>query len=113
MEDIKEIIKVFKCLEFETYEWNIYYDGKLQINCDTMTTYLDKLLNYIEQLEKENQKLKQQNKEFKINTISKNKIREDIRQLESYLYVGKNAPQDFLQYRIKAKIQALQDLLEV
>ena len=40
----KEIIKVFKGLEFETYEWDVYYDGKLQINCDTMNTYLENIL---------------------------------------------------------------------
>lgn len=97
MEDITEIIKVFKCLEFETYEWNIYYDGKLQINCDTMTTYLDKLLNYIEQLEKENFELKQREIIHKLEVkpkdnfyeyydfIPKSVIREELRTLKNML----------------------------
>ena len=45
------------------------------------------------------------------NYISKDKIREKIKELERYIYTGKNAPQDFLQYRVKAKIQGYKELL--
>lgn len=47
-----------------------------------------------------------------LNSIPKSKIKEKIEELEKYIYKGENAPQDFLQYRIKAKIQVLQELLE-
>lgn len=43
---------------------------------------------------------------------SKQKIKDKIEELEKFIYTGENAPQDFLQYRIKAKIQVLQELLE-
>ena len=46
------------------------------------------------------------------NSISKEKIKEKIEELKTYIYKGENAPQDFLQYRIKAKIQVLQELLK-
>lgn len=49
---------------------------------------------------------------FEKQFIPKSKIKEKIEELEKYIYKGENAPQDFLQYRIKAKIQALQELLE-
>lgn len=45
------------------------------------------------------------------NYISKDKIREKIKELERYIYTGKNALQDFLQYRVKAKIQGYKELL--
>lgn len=51
-------------------------------------------------------------KAIRHNYILKSKIKEKIEELEKYIYKGENAPQDFLQYRIKAKIQALQELLE-
>lgn len=50
--------------------------------------------------------------DLKKNSIPKSKIKEKIDELEKYIYKGENAPQDFLQYRIKAKIQALQELME-
>lgn len=46
------------------------------------------------------------------NYIPKSKIKDKIEELEKYIYKGENAPQDFLQYRIKAKIQVLQELME-
>lgn len=39
-------------------------------------------------------------------------IQDKIEELKKFIYTGENAPQDFLQYRVKAKIQALQELLE-
>ena len=36
----------------------------------------------------------------------------EIEELKSYIYKGKNAPQDFLQYRIKDKIQGYEELLK-
>lgn len=49
--------------------------------------------------------------EMKENYISKEAIRNKIKDLESYIYTGENAPQDFLQYRVKAKIQGYKELL--
>lgn len=46
------------------------------------------------------------------NYISKQKIKDKIKELERFIYRGKNAPQDFLQYRVKAKIQGYKELLE-
>lgn len=40
------------------------------------------------------------------------KVKDKIEELKRFIYTGENAPQDFLQYRVKAKIQALQELLE-
>ena len=104
----EERIKKFKDLIL-----NEHYCDDCNNLCGIGETFpLEFVAKYIIKLEKENQKLKQQNKEYKINTISKNKIRNKIEQLECFLYTGKNAPQDFVQYRIKAKIQALQELME-
>ena len=50
--------------------------------------------------------------DIKSNYIPKSKIKEKIEELEKYIYKGENAPQDFLQYRIKAKIQVLNELME-
>lgn len=44
--------------------------------------------------------------------ISKQKVKDKIEELKNYIYTGVNAPQDLLQYRIKLKIQALQELIE-
>ena len=44
--------------------------------------------------------------------IPKQKIKDKIEELKPYIYKGENAPQDFLQYRIKAKISVLEELLE-
>ena len=43
--------------------------------------------------------------------IAKDVIEEKIKELQPYIYEGKNAPQDFLQYRVKAKIQGYKELL--
>ena len=43
--------------------------------------------------------------------IAKDAIEEKIKELQPYIYEGKNAPQDFLQYRVKAKIQGYKELL--
>lgn len=59
----------------------------------------------IKELQKENEKLKEY-------SIPIQKIKDKIKELEKWIYTGENAPQDFLQYRVKAKIQALQELLE-
>ena len=84
-EDIKEIIKVFKCLEFETYEWDVYYDGKLQINCDTMTTYLKKLLNELERLQKENSNI---SRELIHRTDELNKLLEENKVLKEHFDIS-------------------------
>lgn len=88
-------------------------DGKMvSVNRLEFLEAIENLLTKHKELEKENQKLKQQNTELKKNTISKNKIRNAIEQLKPYIYVGENAPQDFLQYKVKAKIQILEELLQ-
>lgn len=46
------------------------------------------------------------------NYIPRQKVKEKIEELRPYIYKGKNAPQDFLQYRVKAKISVLEELLE-
>ena len=62
----------------------------------------------LQDLEKLQKAIERAEKEF----IAKDKIREKIKELKKYIYTGENAPQDFLQYRVKAKIQVLQELLE-
>ena len=62
----------------------------------------------LQDLEKLQKAIERAEKEF----IAKDKIREKITELKKYIYTGENAPQDFLQYRVKAKIQVLQELLE-
>ena len=47
-----------------------------------------------------------------LDNISIQKVKDKIEELEKWIYTGENAPQDFLQYRIKAKIQVLQELIE-
>lgn len=49
---------------------------------------------------------------IKDNYIPKKKIKDKIEELKNYIYTGVNAPQDLLQYRIKAKIQGFQEFLE-
>ena len=49
---------------------------------------------------------------IKDNYIPKQKIKDKIEELKNYIYTGVNAPQDLLQYRIKAKIQGFQEFLE-
>ena len=67
---------------------------------------------------KENEELKADNYELNnrindlLDNISIQKVKDKIEELEKWIYTGENAPQDFLQYRIKAKIQVLQELIE-
>ena len=73
---------------------------------------LENLLTRYKQLE-ENQLWSEATIEgLKKDFIPKSKIKEKIEELEKYIYKGENAPQDFLQYRVKAKIQVLQELLD-
>jgi hypothetical protein len=70
---------------------------------------------------KEIEELKEDNKRVKflyddackclLNSVDKDKIKARIEELEGFLYKG-NIKDDFLMIRIKAKIQALQSLLE-
>lgn len=81
---------------------------------------LDKKEEQMENLEMEHS-LKLIGKEEEIETnmreiieeyyVPKEAIREKIKELEKYIYVGKNAPQDFLQYRVKAQIRILNEIL--
>lgn len=126
-EDIKEIIKVFKGLEFETYEWNVYYDGKLQINCDTMNIYLENILNELERLQRDNNalemthdydvnmidevkgeyvKLSKEFKTLKNDSIPKQVIRDKLEELEEDNYDGEQ-----YQLEIQGKIELLKELL--
>lgn len=78
---------------------------------------LEKQQKEIERLYKDNYRLDKENQlkfEKAVDTsdyVNKDKIREKIKELERYIYTGKNAPQDFLQYRVKAKIQGYKELL--
>ena len=90
------------------------------INCnpdiEALTNSINILSDYKRVL-KENETLKAFMKSIFDEDIEKEfirvqKVKDKIEELEKWIYTGKNAPQDFLQYRIKAKIQVLQDLIE-
>ena len=73
------------------------------------------LIDRNKELEKENiiiKTAKEEVEELLENSIPISKIQEKIEDLKRYIYTGENAPQDFLQYRVKAKIQILEELLE-
>ena len=91
---------------------------KLEKEYSIMLSQLDEReINYKRVL-KENEELKADNYELnnRINDLLDNipiqKVKDKIEELEKWIYTGENAPQDFLQYRIKAKIQVLQELIE-
>lgn len=76
---------------------------------------LENLIAKNKELEKENiiiKTAKEEVEELLENSIPISKIQEKIEDLKRYIYTGENAPQDFLQYRVKAKIQILEELLE-
>lgn len=75
------------------------------------------ILNLVEKQQKQIDRLKSKTQiisplYIKENYIPKEAIREKIKELEPYIYKGENAPQDFLQYRVKAKIQGYKELLK-
>lgn len=77
---------------------------------------LENLIAKNKELEKENiiiKTAKEEVEELLENSIPISKIQEKIEDLKRYIYTGENAPQDFLQYRVKAKIQVLEELLGV
>lgn len=91
---------------------------KLEQEYSIMLSQLDEReINYKRVL-KENEELKADNYELNnrindlLDNISIQKVKDKIEELEKWIYTGENAPQDFLQYRIKAKIQVLQELIE-
>ena len=91
---------------------------KLEKEYSIMLSQLDEReINYKRVL-KENEELKADNYELNnrindlLDNISIQKVKDKIEKLEKWIYTGENAPQDFLQYRIKAKIQVLQELIE-
>jgi hypothetical protein len=91
---------------------------KLEKEYSIMLSQLDEReINYKRVL-KENEELKADNYELNnrindlLDNISIQKVKDKIEELEKWIYTGENAPQDFLQYRIKAKIQVLQELIE-
>lgn len=118
-EDIEVDGKVFRMnvLQLET-KWN----NETAIKVETVLDLLNKQQNEIERLKEQlNQyydgklftanQIKAIEKERNKNFIPKEAIRNKIKDLESYIYTGENAPQDFLQYRVKAKIQGYKELL--
>lgn len=91
---------------------------KLEKEYSIMLSQLDEReINY-KRILKENEELKADNYELNnrindlLDNISIQKVKDKIEELEKWIYTGENAPQDFLQYRIKAKIQVLQELIE-
>ena len=83
---------------------------------------LENLIKGYRELEEKCQRYKESKDEYKnkylevtnfyLESVPYSTIKEKIEELEKYIYKGENAPQDFLQYRIKAKIQVLQELME-
>lgn len=114
-EDIKileERIDYFKCHP-EGCNWRLSFEDEKDIKA------LENLIKGYRELEEDNQKFESgkfltpaQCVRIGKDYIPKLKIKEKIEELEKYIYKGENAPQDFLQYRIKAKIQVLQELME-
>lgn len=114
IESLNKFIKIVGSKEYRDDDgWNGYYNTEMRYLGQAIETVLvDR-----ERLFKDNQIFLLQNSPaLKIyidnNYISKDKIKEKIEELKPYIYQRKNAPQDFLQYRVKAKIQVLQELLE-
>lgn len=111
-----------KSLEFlirkrdEAYGLMQFEDGELyQLAEEEFNNYLT-IEEIIDKQQKEIKELKSKTQiisplYIKENYISKEAIREKIKELQPYIYEGKNAPQDFLQYRVKAKIQGYKELL--
>lgn len=104
------------------YTENCLMKITMGIDCEFDVNILDALVNIIKKLQKENEELKDFKKQvtdiestnfikYK-NYIPIQEIKDKIEELKRFIYTGENAPQDFLQYRVKAKIQALQELLE-
>lgn len=113
------------------YTENCLMKITMGIDCEFDVNILDALINIIKKLQKENEELKEENEynklllelnnnftidkktgNYKWNVIEIQEIKDKIEELKRFIYTGENAPQDFLQYRVKAKIQALQELLE-
>lgn len=69
------------------------------------------LLNLIEKQQMEIEKKSIELICYQNEYVPKEAIKEKIEELESYIYKGENGPQDFLQYRVKAKIQGYKELL--
>lgn len=87
--------------------------------------HVKKMQQQIDEKDKKIQELEEENRIFALegsrvvlklhiekNYIPRQKVKEKIEELRPYIYKGKNAPQDFLQYRVKAKISVLEELLE-
>lgn len=123
VEDLRKTINYYN----KRFEENEKITAVLVDNFDVENLFV--LLNLVEKQQKEIDRLSFDNKildcqldsngknidmlknEILNNMISKEAIRNKIKDLESYIYTGKNAPQDFLQYRVKAKIQGYKELL--
>ncbi len=124
--DYKKVLKENEILKEEKEqaweEWNNLEQGSYGTE--------QKLKQQIKELKKENEELKFEerrriigkygdaeihdviNKILSNDYIPVQKVKDKIEELKRFIYTGENAPQDFLQYRVKAKIQALQELLE-
>lgn len=130
-EEEKKAIEDLKKLKIGIEFLNNYLksNGNYENIDNTDIASIDIILNLIEKQQKEIDRLSFDNKildcqldsngknidmlknEILNNMISKEAIRNKIKDLESYIYTGENAPQDFLQYRVKAKIQGYKELL--
>lgn len=123
IEDLRKTINYYN----KRFEENEKITAVLVDNFDVENLFV--LLNLVEKQQKEIDRLSFDNKildcqldsngknidmlknEILNNMISKEAIRNKIKDLESYIYTDENAPQDFLQYRVKAKIQGYKELL--
>lgn len=106
-------------------EFNTYNDLD---GIQDLKQYIIAIQNLLSEREKDKKKIQELEEENRIfalegsrvvlklhiekNYIPRQKVKEKIEELRPYIYKGKNAPQDFLQYRVKAKISVLEELLE-
>ena len=105
-EDIKVLEKRIKSIkEYDTYRYD-WLETDIQL--------VENLIKGYRELEEKCQRYKESKDEYKnkylevtnfyLESVPYSTIKEKIEELEKYIYKGENAPQDFLQYRIKAKI---------
>lgn len=107
-EDIKVLENYLEDLEL----MNAYFKDEEDIN---IKQSVENLIAKNKELEKENiiiKTAKEEVEELLENSIPISKIQEKIADLKRFIYTGEKAPQDFLQYKVKAKIQVLEELLE-
>lgn len=114
-EEKKAIVFIKKDLE-KSKNLDLQIVNTDRISIQTLLNLIEKQGKRISYLENDARKIIQEELDkAKIdlykNYVSKEAIREKLNELEKYIYTGKNAPQDFLQYRVKAQIRILEEIL--